>query len=362
MHNYTQEILDLCISLVKEESTKENKEGRARVLDIASDFLHEFHIERLKDDDTESLLIYNQETRPERFTVILNGHLDVVPGTPQQFVPRMQDGKLLGRGVHDMKGGAAAAMVIFKEIARELSYPIALQLVTDEEIGGFHGTGYQVAQGISGEFIIAAEPTNFLISNKAKGIVWLRVTFTGLSAHSAYLWDGENAVEKMHAFLSEIWKRYPIPRKEEWRTTVNVSCSSTKNTAYNKVPDTCEIAMDIRYIPHPTITPDIIIEEIKSLAPKGADVHIALNEPAQYTQETNEYITKLASSIREHTGRNAQLGNEHWGSDVRFYTARGVPAVTFGPVGGGLHTDNEWLDTTSLDPYAHIIKSFLMNM
>jgi len=54
------------------------------------------------------------------------------------------------------------------DCAEELKYPIALQIVTDEEVGGFHGTKFQVENGVNAEFVIATEPTNLDIVTKAK--------------------------------------------------------------------------------------------------------------------------------------------------------------------------------------------------
>ena len=43
-------------------------------------------------------------------TIVLHGHLDVVPGRPEQFEPRTEGDRLFGRGAYDMKGGLAAMM------------------------------------------------------------------------------------------------------------------------------------------------------------------------------------------------------------------------------------------------------------
>ncbi|MGH2743327.1 MAG: M20/M25/M40 family metallo-hydrolase, partial [Thermoleophilaceae bacterium] len=52
-------------------------------------------------------------------TVVLHGHLDVVPGRPEQFDPRTDGGRLYGRGAYDMKGGLAAMMCAIHDLAAE---------------------------------------------------------------------------------------------------------------------------------------------------------------------------------------------------------------------------------------------------
>src|SRR6516225_9855694 len=50
-------------------------------------------------------------------SVIFHGHLDVVPGRPEQFEPRVEGDRLIGRGAYDMKGGLAAMMCALKDLA-----------------------------------------------------------------------------------------------------------------------------------------------------------------------------------------------------------------------------------------------------
>jgi len=139
-------------------------------------------------------LVYFQKTRPNNFKIILNAHLDVVSGRKEQYKPYEKDGKLFGRGAIDMKGAAAVEILVFKEIAKKVSYPLALQLVTDEEIGGFCGTKYQIEKGVRADFVIAGEPTDFGVNNKAKGIIWLKIKTKGKAAHGAYPWRGKKCL------------------------------------------------------------------------------------------------------------------------------------------------------------------------
>src|SRR5215210_9163344 len=54
-------------------------------------------------------------------TIVLHGHLDVVPGRPEQFVPRVDGDRLIGRGAYDMKGGLASMMSALEELQRQRS-------------------------------------------------------------------------------------------------------------------------------------------------------------------------------------------------------------------------------------------------
>src|SRR5690606_17841219 len=131
---------------------------------------------------------------------------------------------------------------------------------------------------------------NFNIVNKAKGITWLKISTKGETAHGAYPWRGTNAIWKMHAFLNKLQKLYPVPKTQEWVTTVNLSRIDTSNLAFNKIPDYCEVCLDIRYIARDTET---IIDSIKQILPSDFTITIVAKEPSLYVKEDNPFIQKL---------------------------------------------------------------------
>ena len=69
--------------------------------------------------ETPSLLFYNNFPKSKKFKIILNAHLDVVPGNKNQFVPKVVGDRLYARGAYDMKSSAIVMMSVFKDIAKK---------------------------------------------------------------------------------------------------------------------------------------------------------------------------------------------------------------------------------------------------
>lgn len=330
-----------------------------KILEFIKTQLAEFNVKEFEKNDVKSLLFYNTDTLPKKFRVILNAHVDVVPAKAEQFRPNEQNGKIYGRGAQDMKSGAAAVILAFKALSKTVKYPLALQIVTDEEVGGFNGAGYQLEQGIKTDFILAGESTDLKINNYAKGIVWAHITTRGTSAHGAYAWNGSNAIDKLMTILNDLRKVYPEPTKEIWKTTLNIATVSTTNTAQNKVPADATATLDFRIIPEDRKT---FLNDFKKLLDERAELEIMADGPCQITPNDHPDLLALVNSMRHVTGTSTTYLKTHGGSDVRFYTDSGSAAACMGPVGEGLHTDNEWVDIKSIHDFFLILNKFLTSV
>src|SRR4029079_11027868 len=66
-------------------------------------------------------------------TIVFHGHLDIVPGHPEQFSPRIEGDRLYGRGAYDMKGGLAAMMCAVHDLSGQNAVRVRLVIVPDEE-------------------------------------------------------------------------------------------------------------------------------------------------------------------------------------------------------------------------------------
>lgn len=352
-------IISLTKKLISIKSTPDNPNALKKVLDVALSHLKSYVIEYFEHDGIKSVLVYNTKKRPEKFRILLNGHLDIIPGKEHQYLPQIKGNRLYGVGSMDMKANVSCLITVFKEMVDKVAYPLGLQLVTDEEVGGFDGTKYQIEKGVRADFVVAGEPTNFDIVNKAKGILWIKILVHGKAAHSAYPWKGENAIWKMNDFLYVLKKKYPVPVKEKSTTTVNLSKIETGNYAFNKIPDDCVIGLDIRYAPEETNT---ILINIKKLLPKGFIIDVITKEPALFTDGDNEYIKILQKVGKEVIKKKFSLREAQGSSDVRHFALVDCPGIEFGPIGGGIGSDNEWVDISSLETYCQILKKFLLSV
>lgn len=350
-------IVSLTKKFVSIKSTPENTEALGKILEIALSNLKEYAIERFENSGVKSALIYNSPKRPKKFKIILNGHLDIIPGKEHQYLPKIKGNRLYGVGSMDMKANVASLIMVFKEVANKVNYPLGLQVVTDEEIGGLNGTKYQIDKGVRADFVIAGETTNFQVVNKAKGILWAKISAKGKTAHGAYPWRGENSIWKMNKFLNLLEKKYPVPSREKWATTVNLSRIQTSNQTFNKIPDDCEVWLDIRYIPEET---NAIVSSIKELLPKGFELDIVTKEPSLLVDENNQYLKILQKVTEQITKKKVSLRGAQGSSDARHFSRVNCEGIEFGPVGGGIGTDNEWVDVQSLELYAKILHEFLM--
>ncbi|MGH2888458.1 MAG: M20 family metallopeptidase, partial [Solirubrobacteraceae bacterium] len=189
---------------------------------------------------------------PQAPSVILHGHLDVVPGRPEQFSPRLEGDRLIGRGAYDMKGGLAGMMCALKDLEGQDAVRVRFVCVPDEESEETEqrATDTLVRQGLRGDFAITGEPTNMHIGVEAKGVLAMRIVVHGRAAHSSTPWLGDNAVLRAVDVFRAI-ESLPFSRESSEmfdRPSINLGRISGGD-ALNKVPDRCEMAVDVRYLP-----------------------------------------------------------------------------------------------------------------
>lgn len=355
--NLTSQIVQLTKDLMTAHSTADHPEGRVDAVHIVERELAGYPMEIFEREGYRSLLIRNTETPLKHFKVILNAHLDVMPGRIEQFEPYEKDGKLYGRGSYDMKAAAAVMIILFRYLAKHLPYPLALQITTDEEVTGKNGAKYQIEKGVRADFVLTGEcGSNLQIVHEAKGIIWFKLHTTGKAAHGAYLWKGDNALWKLHEALHALQTLFPVPEREEWVTTMNLARIETDNERFNHVPDGATAYVDVRFIAEDEKD---LVKRIKATLPSGVEMEIITHESPQTIQTDNPYLLSLERAVQETTGKKAQLKFAHGVSDVRHFNTVGCRGVEFGPIGHGQHEDEEWVNIKSLETYFFVLETFL---
>jgi succinyl-diaminopimelate desuccinylase len=355
--------LDVAVELLSVESTADRPDELDRALSLVFDFIGPgFSVERFESGGKPSALAYHGATRP-RFAVILNAHLDVVPAPPAQFRPRREGDRLYARGAQDMKVSALLQALAFRELAGRVAYPLGLQLVTDEEVGGSDGTRHQLREGVTAGFALIGETSGLRIVTECKGAIRARLRATGRSAHGAYPWLGDNALLKLHRTIGTLLSAYPVPDTEGWRTTVNVARVSTANQAFNQVPAEAEAWLDIRF---PAGDPGLdrkTAEQVTAYlqqfcAPGVTAVTDSIDAP-HHADERRPEITRLQEAARGQ-GYTGDFLRKHGTADVRFYSEYGIACVSFGIGGDGQHGPGEYADITTITPYYEALTQFLL--
>jgi succinyl-diaminopimelate desuccinylase len=318
-------------------------------------------VERFESAGKPSALLYRGPGRPH-FRIILNAHLDVVPAGAEQFGPHREGDRLYARGAQDMKVSALVLTQVFRELADGVGYPLGLQLVTDEEVGGRDGTLHQLEAGVSGDFALIGEASGLRLVTDSKGRINARLRANGRAAHGAYPWLGDNALVKLHRSVASVLAAYPVPAEEAWRTTVNLARIETANQAFNQIPDQAEAWLDIRF---PADDPDFngktapeIAAQLAGFCEPGVTPVVDSTDPARHASADRPEMRRLRESITRQGYRPDPL-RKHGASDGRFYFQRGIDAVIFGIGGDGQHGPAEYADISSIAPYYRALTDFL---
>ena len=291
-------------------------------------------------------------------TVILHGHLDVVPAYASQFEPRIEGDRLIGRGAYDMKGALAAMMCAVRDVAEQDLVRVRFICVPDEESEDVssRSTDVIVAGGYRGDFAVTGEPTDLHIGVQAKGVLAVRVAVAGVAAHGSTPWLGDNAILKAHDAFRRI-ETLPFSRESSDlfdRPSINLA-RIEGGDAFNKVPDRCTMDVDIRYLP--TQDPGEILAQIRAIP----DVEIlkCFTRAPAVVSRSNPYVRALRDGIgRSIEGEALSIGRDGASDAISFLEA-GIPAVEFGPVGAGHHGPEEWVSIASLRRFRQALTDFV---
>ena len=293
--------------------------------------------------------------------VVFHGHLDVVPARSEQFEPHVEGDRLYGRGAYDMKGGLAAMMCALKDLEAQDRVTVRFVCVPDEESEELdqRSTDAVLADGLTADFALTGEPTDLHIGVEAKGVLAMWIEIHGRSAHSSTPWLGENAVLKAIDVFRTIESLSFSRESSDMfdRPSINLGRIQAGD-AVNKVPDECEMAVDIRYLPGQD--PEEILEQVRQIP--GIDVTRTFIHPPVSVSRANPYVLALRDSVKRGMPGGALSVGREGASDAAAFLSAGIPAVEFGPEGEGHHGPEEWVSVSSLARYRRALGEFVRGL
>jgi acetylornithine deacetylase len=325
------------------------------------------------------------ETRPGRPSVIgtlrgagggrnllLNAHTDTVgfAGMKDPLAPRIEDGRMYGRGALDMKSGLAAILAVAAELARgeRLRGDVIVAAVADEEyasIGTEDIIAHLQAAGAHADGAIIPEPTDMQLCVANRGFAWVTIATNGRAAHGSRRAEGIDAIAHMGRVLVELERldmqlqaRPAHPLLGAGALHASLIGGGTELSTY---PARCELQIERRTLPGET--PESIAAEIDAIlaALRAADpafraqAELTFFRPPMETDLETPIVAALAAAAESALGaRPPVIGATFW-MDSALLSAAGIPTVVFGPRGAGLHSDVEWVELDSVQTCADVM-------
>jgi len=321
-------------------------------------------------------------------SILLNGHIDVVPGgdndwNDSPWSGKLEDGKIYGRGACDMKGGIIANVMAVKAIMDsgiQLNGDVIIESVIGEETGGA-GTLSAISRGYKADGAIVPEPTDMQLCPVSMGVTWFRIIIKGLAAHGATSYLGVNAinkasmiVQKLNEFEAkrikeikhELYKHHPAP--------FSVNIGIIKGGIFpTSVPD--EVIIEGRM----SFSPDEEISEarrelenavygaaredgwLKEHMPQIEWYGFCLNSGS--VDKEHALVKTIADNYKYVKNDDPNIVGTPWGTDAGALIRYGnTPAVVFGPgPGGTAHKANEYVDVEKLIETTKIIACTILD-
>ncbi|MBV8962324.1 MAG: ArgE/DapE family deacylase [Hyphomicrobiales bacterium] len=327
-----------------------------------------FEVHRLEERKGRPSIVGIARGRGGGRSLMFNGHIDTVTlagydGDP--LLPKIEEGKIFGRGSFDMKSGVAAMMVAAARAAKQgLSGDILVACVADEEYAST-GTA-EVARHFKVDGAVVTEPSHLELTLAHKGFVWFDVVIEGRAAHGSRPDIGIDAITKAGHFLVALeahglkllaGKGHPVLR------TGSVHASIIKGgEELSSYPASCRISIERRTIPGET--GDSVEEELTAILDGIARAVPAFCyrmerglERVPFEAKTDEPIV---ACVRKHAtealGRAPKIRGEPFWTDCAILKEAGIPSLLFGADGAGAHAATEWASIESVEMLSRILE------
>ncbi len=304
-------------------------------------------------------------------TVLIASHLDTVPVDTMEidpFDPKIEGGRLYGRGSCDTKGGMAALVDALERVLARGSLRRNLIIVgeSDEEFGSIGARDVLAALGSrSPDWVLATEPTELRVATRHKGIAVARICATGTACHSSNPAAGRNAIVALSeavlaldALAEEIAQRSD---PDLGPPTLSVGVISG-GMAANIVPDRAWLLMDRRMLPGET--EEQVRSEIEmALARRELDsVEVEtcrVEKPPLETPNDHPAVLACCAALSV-VGVEPTTATVAFGTDAGVFAHAGLPGVVMGP--GSIaqaHTAREFVPTREVETMADFFEALL---
>jgi acetylornithine deacetylase len=268
-----------------------------------------------------------------------------VAGMEHAHEPRIEDGRLYGRGSYDMKAGLAAAMSAAASVDG-LRGDLIVAAVCDEEAGALGTRGF--VREWSADGAIVTEPTEEKVAVAHKGFVGFEIETAGRAAHGSRPDEGVDAIVAMGPILTELRQLddgLAAARTHELLGRASLHASLIEGgQEFSSYPGRCLLTGEWRTLPGDT--PDDIRRQLEAVcerAATAADVRLLhVGPPFEADPESD-----LARLVKQH-GASEYAGVAFW-ADSAILAGAGIPTLLYGPIGEGAHAVVEWVDLASTE-------------
>ena len=282
-------------------------------------------------------------------TIALNADGDVVPPgevwTHEPYGAEIEDGKLYGRAAAVSKSDFATftfALLALKNSGLPLKGTVELHFTYDEEFGGELGPGWLLKQGLTKPDYLIAAGFSYQVVTAHNGCLQLEVTLHGLASHAAYPETGVDALQAANKLLTALYahnealktRRSQVPGINHPYLNVG-RIEGGSNT--NVIPGKVVLKLDRRMIPEEDaaeVEAEVraLIEETVAAFPGiRLDIkRLLLAHSMQPLPGAAPLVAALQKHASEVFGEPVPTSGTPLYTDVRLYTARGIPAAIYG--------------------------------
>jgi len=315
---------------------------------------------------------------PGKPRLLIYGHVDVVPAEGwDAFNPRVENGKVYGRGAADMKGAIVALLLGLEAVAdRPLKFDVSVMITTDEEVGQAGQLRYlaRYLHPLSGASILSLDASFGHVAVASLGLLQMDIKVRGRSVHSGLSHLGENAVEKAIPLTQALLSLKDEVAKRESRVQVHPDTGLAHMVArlnvnmmrgglkVNVVPDECLVSIDRRLIPEENIedAKRELVDVLSAVPQVKWEVDRVVAIPTVPPCD-DLMVDELARTVEEVTGGTGKYGEMGSGDLPHIAQEWGATEFGIGVIRSecSVHGKEEFVYQKDIEDLAEIIARFI---